>query len=187
MTKPAVIAAIVVLAMAGAVGAGIGAAIPASVKRIAKSELKDLGVDPVIVDAVAAQNAKGMPLQKIEELDAAWIAATEPTAFMTALMENNCAVHLRELRAGRPYLVEIFVMDNQGAIVATTNRTTDYWQGDEPKWQESYKGGTGAVFIDGIALDESSGVFSVQVSVPVMDGKRAIGAVTFTVDVDQVR
>ncbi|WP_197466328.1 MULTISPECIES: hypothetical protein [unclassified Oleiphilus] len=77
-------------------------------------------------------------------------------------------------------------MDNQGANVAMTNKTSDYWQGDEAKWQESFKDGAGAVHIGDVEFDESAQAYLVQVSVPVMDGGTAIGAITIGINLDDL-
>ncbi len=77
-------------------------------------------------------------------------------------------------------------MDNQGTNVAMTDKTSDYWQGDEAKFQKSFNGGNGAVFVDEVEFDDSSQAYLVQVSVPVKDGDTVIGAIPFGIDVDQV-
>jgi hypothetical protein len=73
---------------------------------------------------------------------------------------------------------ETFVMDNVGALVCATERTSDYWQGDEEKWTHSYNGGAGAIFIDRPRFDESAKATIALISIPVMDNGKAIGAVT---------
>lgn len=187
MGKNMFAAALAALALAFAFTATAGVGAPAKVRLLANSQLKALGTERVVVEAVKKANAKQLTPERIKELDAEWVAAPDLTPFMRSLMENDCGKFLRELRTERPYLAEVFVMDNRGATVAMSRRTTDYWQGDEPKWQESYKGGKGAVFIDEIKLDDSAKSYTAQVSVPVVDGKHVIGAMTFSVDVDQVR
>ena len=82
------------------------------------------------------------------------------------------------------YVVEIFVMDNQGANVCMTAKTGDYWQGDEAKFWNSYNGGIGAVFVDEV---EDGGKMISQVSVPVIDKGMAIGAMTIGVDVNAIK
>ena len=77
-------------------------------------------------------------------------------------------------------------MDKQGNIVAESDKTSDYWQGDEDKFIKSFAQGKGAVFIDEPVFDESSERYVVQVSVPVLEPvtKKAIGAVTVGIDLD---
>jgi hypothetical protein len=65
-----------------------------------------------------------------------------------------------------------------------TNKTSDYWQGDEAKFQKSFNGGAGQVHVGDVKFDESAQVYQVQISVPVTDGVKAIGAITIGVDLD---
>lgn len=149
-----------------------------------RTHVVNLGSDPVIVQAVKAENAKRKTLSRIKELDETWKATPGVADYMKALIDSACGQHLRALQSQAGYYSEIFVMDEQGANVCMTDKTSDYWQGDEAKFQESYKGGAGAVFIDEITFDESAQTYQVQASVPVKDGERVIGAVTVGVDVD---
>jgi hypothetical protein len=93
---------------------------------------------------------------------------------------------LKEIVAQHAFLVEIFVMDNQGANVCQTDKTGDYWQGDEAKFKKSYMDGKGEVFVDEVEYDDGMKANISQVSVPVMDMGKAIGAITFGVNVDKV-
>jgi len=162
-----------------------GEAAPQAVMDLAPT-LKAWGNNAILVAAVKAQNAKGMSLDAIKKTDKEWMAATGVTPFMQAMMENNAAKELARLEASKPYFDELFLMDNQGANVAMTNKTSDYWQGDEAKFTESYKGGQGAVHIGKVKFDKSSQAYLVQVSVPVMDAGKAIGAITIGVNVDEL-
>jgi hypothetical protein len=159
---------------------------PENVVNLAKGELAKLGSDPAIIKAVQAENAKNKALDQIKAMDEKWKADAGVADYMKALMESECGQYLRKIQDEKPYLAEIFVMDNQGANVAMTDKTSDYWQGDEAKFTESFKGGAGAVHISDVEFDDSTQVYVVQASVPVMDGGKAIGAITFGIDVDKV-
>ncbi|MBU1193661.1 MAG: PDC sensor domain-containing protein [Proteobacteria bacterium] len=159
---------------------------PPKVVALANSELVKIGTDPVIIDAVKAQNAKNMTLDQIKNMDASWKAHVGIADYMKAMMESECAMFLYKIQKSQPYYVEIFVMDSQGANVAMTDKTSDYWQGDEAKFQKSFADGTGAVFIDEVEYDDSSQAYLVQVSVPVKDGDKVIGAITFGIDIDSL-
>jgi sensor histidine kinase regulating citrate/malate metabolism len=160
---------------------------PQKIKDLAQNQLAAVGKEPVIVEAVKAENAKGKTLEKIKEMDAKWMATPGVSPEMKALMDSACGKFLGTLQKSSPYFLEIFVMDNQGANVAMTDKTSDFWQGDEAKFQKSFNGGTGAVFVDEVKFDESAQAYLVQVSVPVMDGDKAIGAITIGIDVDKVK
>lgn len=158
---------------------------PEKVFSLANGKLAALGVDPVIVNAVKAENAKGKTLAQIQATDEKWKNMPGIADYMRAIMDSACGKHLARIQNATEYLSEIFVMDNQGANVAMTDKTSDYWQGDEAKFQKSYQNGQGAVFVDDVEFDDSSQAYLVQVSVPVMDGGKCIGAITFGIDVDK--
>lgn len=159
---------------------------PSNVKNLAKTTLVKLGQDPVIVAAVKKANAGNKTLDQIKQEDEIWRNTPGIDAFMTELLQNDCAKHIRSLQKSNEYYMEIFVMDNKGANVAMTDKTSDYWQGDEDKFIKSYNQGKGDVFVDNVEFDDSSQAYLVQVSVPVMDGSTCIGAITFGIDIDKV-
>lgn len=136
------------------------------------------GTNPALVAAVKAQNSKDVSLARIQELDREWIASTGTDDFAQALMTNPAAAELFRLESSRAFFVELFLMDRRGAIVAMTNRTSDYWQGDEAKFIRSFKRGEGDVHISDVTFDESTNAFLVQISVPVKEKGHTIGALT---------
>lgn len=158
---------------------------PPAVKALVPA-LQTWGSNPVLVAAVTTQNAKGISLDSIKNSDKEWMAATGVTPFMQDLMNNDAASEMKKLEQSQPYFTELFLMDNQGANVAMTNKTSDYWQGDEDKFTESFKGGTGAVHVGDVKFDKSAQAYLVQVSVPVIEGDKAIGAITIGVNVDEL-
>jgi len=142
------------------------------------------GSDPVIVAAVKAQNAKRVPLETIKSLDGAWIGGKAENLVRQSLT-GPCADRLRELVASSPAYGETFSMDDQGAIVCATTKTSDYWQGDEAKWVRAFAEGKGSVFIDRPRFDDSAASRLAQISVPVMEKGKAIGAITVGIAIDK--
>ncbi len=137
--------------------------------------------EPEVVRAVRAQNAQHTSLEEIKRVDTRWVAG-EAEERILQLMANPCAQRLKALLAGDPAYREALVMDDQGALVCMTGRSSDYWQGDEPKWQRSFNGGDGQTFVDRARYDTSTRVIQVQVSVPIKDGERTIGALAVGID-----
>lgn len=178
--------AVALLIVAGVVGPSLAEDAPQAVVDLADGKLAALGTDATIVAAVKAQNAKGVSLDQIKAQDEKWCATAGIVDYMQALMDSECGQYLRGIQESAPYYAEIFVMDKRGANVAMTDKTSDFWQGDEAKFKNSFNGGKGAVFVDEVEFDDSAQAYLVQVSVPVMDGGAAIGAITFGIDVDQV-
>ena len=141
------------------------------------AKLSAWGSDPTIVAAVKAQNAKHVPLATIQSLDEQWVAGKAATLVRQSTV-GTCADYLRKLASSGTIYSEVFVMDNQGALVCANAKTSDYWQGDEAKWQRAFAEGKGSVFIDRPRYDDSSARNLAQISVPVVDGGRAIGVLT---------
>lgn len=159
---------------------------PQGVYDLANSKLMDLGTNPIVVEAVKAQNAKGMSLAQIKEKDNEWKTHAGIADYMESLMTSECGKHLREIQNSADFYAEIFVMDNKGANVAMTDKTSDYWQGDEAKFKKSFNSGVGALFVDEVEFDDSSQAYLVQVSLPVKDGENVIGAITVGIDIDRI-
>ncbi len=147
--------------------------------------LKAWAQDPLFVAAVTAQNKQHITPAEIDKRDKAWVAGkAEP--LVKQMTTGPCADHLRQLAAASTIYSESFVMDDQGALVCANQRTSDYMQGDEAKWIRSFNGGKGAVFIDRPRFDESAKHHLAQISLPIMSGGRAIGAITIGIDVDKL-
>jgi hypothetical protein len=176
---------VIVILMIGSVFYFAAEKAPQEVYNLA-NQLTKYGTDPVIVKAVKAQNAKGMTLDEIKKKDNEWKNTAGIMDYMKALMTSPCGKKLQSIMNSKEYFAEIFVMDNKGANVAMSDKTSDYWQGDEAKFQKSYNNGKGAVFVDEVEFDESTQAYLVQVSVPVKDGSKVIGAITFGIDVDKL-
>lgn len=168
------------------VARGHAAEVPARVHELAKAEFAALASDPAIIAAVAAQNGQHLTLEAIKELDQRWMATPGQADFMKPCLAGPAAEQLRTWRKHHAFVAEIILMDNQGANVAITEKTSDYWQGDEAKFKECAKDG-GTVFIDKVKFDDSTQTYSVQVSVPIRDadGKFA-GALCIGVDIEKL-
>jgi hypothetical protein len=139
--------------------------------------LRRMAEDPEVIRAVQAQNARGVPLATVRERDEAWQATAAMTDFKQRVLTNACARALdRHGQSLGQAMAEAFAMDSQGALVGATRRTSDYWQGDEAKFQVPF--GRGQVLREKPFFDESSQAYVIQISLPVSDGARTIGALT---------
>jgi hypothetical protein len=150
----------------------------AALTKYTKDKLLPLCTNEVFAKAVAAQNARKMTLEEVQKIDAEWQAAEEPLPIHGELMGNPCAKEIVRIVKANPELTEVFVMDNQGANVGQNVLTSDYWQGDEPKWRNSYRDGKGGVDISESKLDKSTNRTDQKVSLPILDADGAvIGAI----------
>ena len=149
-------------------------------------ELQKWAAHASVVAAVKKHNSTSMPLDEIKKIDKEWIAAKGKVAKANELMANEAAKYLKSQESKKSYLVESILTGNQGENVAITALTSDYWQGDEPKFVKAFHNGSGATYISRPKRDKSTNEIISQVSVPVMDGGKAIGTLTVGVIVSKL-
>lgn len=162
-----------------------------AIKLHADSQVKTWLVDPTLVGAVKAQNAANAQLTQsdIDKLDQAWRAETAARArpMIDKVLANPLSVFLKNKEAASQGLyTELFVMDNKGLNVGQSQVTSDYWQGDEDKWTQSYGKGAGAIHISDVEEDESTQTYQSQLSLPIADpdSGEVIGAITIGINVE---
>jgi hypothetical protein len=149
------------------------------VEAYVKSNLVSWLNDKTVIAAVKAQNTKHESLAQadIDKLDKDWRAQVDAAQkpLIDSVLKNELSVFL-------------FVMDDKGLNVGQSDITSDYWQGDEAKWQKTYKVGPDAVFLDKMEKDESTQTLQMQVSVSIKDPEtgKVIGAATFGINVDEL-
>ncbi len=174
--------AAVVLALSAVSAFGQSAAMMHKALTAETERLRGWASDKVLLDALKAQNARKVSLDEIKKIDEQWKAGKVRKDIIT----GACADRIRQLAHEKPYTVEIFVSDNQGALVCANRVTTDYWQGDEEKWLHAFNGGHGRVFIDRPRFDESANANLGMISIPMFDGDRTIGVISIGVITDKL-
>jgi hypothetical protein len=147
--------------------------------------------DPQIIKAIHAQNEanKGMTHEKIMTLDKTWRAETSAAKqpMIQATLANPLSQLLKKKQADSNGLyTEIFVMDAHGLNVGQSETTSDYWQGDEDKWQQTFQKGADAIHISDVEKDESTLTYQSQLSLPIVDPatQKVIGAITLGINVE---
>src|SRR5262245_9965291 len=134
---------------------------------------------PQLVAAVTAKNASGETEEDVKRKDREWSAKA---ALRSEVTKGECADRLRALVKEDSFVVEAFLTDQNGALVCASRETTDYWQGDEAKWQKTYGEGK-RLFIDEPAQDASTGVYAIQLSTLVSNAGQKAGALTLTLKI----
>lgn len=174
-------------------GGAIANEFTAPITKLADTQVRVWIKDPVVVNAVKAQNAKhaSMTQAEIDKLDKQWRAETGASdqPMIKAVMANALSKFLDAKKEGSQGLyTEIFVMDNKGLNVGQSDVTSDYWQGDEAKWKKTYSAGAGSIHISDVKKDESTQSFQSQLSLPVVDpaNNQVIGAVTLGINIEQL-
>lgn len=142
--------------------------------------------------SVKAQNDRLKKLQQaeIDALDAQWVAERESDdkPLIAATLSNPLSVYLARLQ-GRSLgmYAEIFVMDQNGLNVGQSSITSDFWQGDEGKFQKTFDVGPDAVFIDEAEWDDDAKIWRGQVNFTLTENGQPIGAVTMEVNLTELQ
>lgn len=126
--------------------------------------------DPAIVNAVKAQNASKSADYAAMTQDA-WASLTVLDPFVRGFSKNDAAAFLKSKKT--EVIAEAFVSAADGRKVAFLGKTTGWSHGGKPKHDVPM---TGKTWQGPVEVDASSGVQSVQVAVPVLDGGKAIGS-----------
>ena len=124
----------------------------------------------------------------LQKLDSQWIAAAADDRFIWSHLNNSAASELTEYSKTFPDNVEVFVTDKYGGLVATTNRTSDYFQADEAWWQAAWNNGQGAAYIGQPDYDESSKSFAINIALPLrgIQSDQIIGIIRTTYRLDNL-
>lgn len=164
---------------------------------VMEAHLKSTAIEwinnPTVINAIKAQNTKHASLSQsdIDNLDKQWRAGvngTGDTKLIDTTLSNELSNYLKGVKAEHePLYTEIFVMDNKGLNVGQSDVTSDYWQGDEGKWKNTFLKGANAIDIGDLEEDESTGAFQSQLNAAIVDSNgNVIGAVTIGISVDSL-
>ncbi|MBI4923052.1 MAG: hypothetical protein HY834_15010 [Devosia nanyangense] len=156
---------------------------------LAKGELRQIAEDPALVAAIMAQNAMtaGYDAAKIDALDKQWRAEVDAAAkpLIDATLANDASKYLAKVQADSAgKYTEIFATDAMGLNVAQSTVTSDYWQGDEDKFTQTFAMGADAVFLGDVEQDESTQTFQSQVSITITDPATGMPIGSITVGID---
>ncbi len=129
---------------------------------------------------------------EIEALDTAWreqrtqIGDRPLVAELMARPLSNYLIR-RQAQANGLY-TEIFVVSDRGLNAGQSAVTSDYWQGDEAKFTETFEVGPDAVFVDAAELHAESGIWRQQVNFTIADpdSGKPLGAVTIEVNLTEL-
>ncbi|MGL3607082.1 hypothetical protein ACSV9I_11245 [Rhizobium sp. G187] len=155
-------------------------------------EMRDIIGAEIVRVSIEAQNKRLANLEqsKIDALDSQWKAERESTdkPLIAATLSSPLSVYLARLQGKSLGLyAEIFVMDKNGLNVGQSSVTSDFWQGDEGKFQNTYAVSEEALFIDEAEWDDEAKIWRGQVSFTVLGtDKKKIGAVTVELNLTEL-
>jgi hypothetical protein len=134
------------------------------------SVVKAWAADPAVVAAVKAHNASE-PADHASMTQDKWSAMTVLDPFVRSFTKSDAGIFLKGKKTDD--VAEAFVSDAKGDKVGFLSKTSSWCHKGKPKHDVPMSGKT---WQGPVEVDESSGAQQIQVSVPVMDGGKAIGS-----------
>ena len=128
--------------------------------------------DPTVVAAVKAQNTTP-PADFAAMTQDKWATLSVLDPFVREFSKNGAAGVLKAKKSD--VVAEAFISAADGRKVAFLSKPSNWSHKGKPKHDVPM---TGKTWQGPVEVDESSGIQSVQVAVPVMDGGKPIGALT---------
>lgn len=146
----------------------------------------------IVVESVKAQNERYGKLSQteIDKVDAQWKKERESKQqpLIAATLTNPLSSYLTRIQAhSTGVYVELFVMDKNGLNVGQSDISSDYWQGDEAKWQKTFGAKSIQPFIDAPEYDDEIKARKQQMNITIWDKARnePIGAATIEINLDE--
>ncbi|HBT44160.1 MAG TPA: hypothetical protein DIW51_00965 [Rhodospirillaceae bacterium] len=146
---------------------------------------------PVVRISVKAQNERYRNLSQadIDALDQQWrregTAADQP--LIAATLSSPLSNYLTQIQAASEGLfTEIFIVDAKGLNVGQSAITSDYWQGDEAKFTNTFGKSHNTVFIDKAERDDATKTWRAQLNLTLSDGGAPIGAATVEINLTEL-
>jgi hypothetical protein len=147
-----------------------------------KRVVAEWAADPVIVAAVREQNVKG-PISGMD--NPKWKTTRRSDPVVKALQSNAAGMMLKaRLERSGGAFSEAFLNASRGEKVAFVEKTTSYVHVGQAKFDVPF--GTGKPWQGKPEFDESSQTYAVQISVPVLDGGKPIGALVVGVNLSHL-
>lgn len=143
--------------------------------------VKTWASDAVVVNAVKAQNATPSEVYKAMTQDA-WKALPVLDSKVRDLSKNAVAEFIKSKKTEA--VSEAFVNAADGTKVALLSKTSSWSHATSGKHKDPMANKT---WIGEIELDESTGSQQIQVSVPVLDGGKAIGSMVVGFSISKLK
>jgi len=188
------LAAASTVALSGAVAAAEPAK-PDIQKLVTPDVIKEIRTwieSDIVRISIDTQNKRLSKLDQatIDTLDQQWVKEreSEDKPLIAATLSNPLSIYLSRMQGRSLGLyAEIFIMDQNGLNVGQSSITSDFWQGDEAKFQKTYDIGPDAVFIDEPEFDDEMKIWRGQVNFTVTDaGGTSIGAATVELNLTEL-
>jgi hypothetical protein len=113
-------------------------------------------------------SARAFDRAAAEAMDREWQQSRQQPAAVAQALKNAASQYLTDIVAHDRIYREMILTDRQGRLIAASNPTTDYFQGDEDWWIAAFDDGRrGRVSIGDVRWDPSASAYAIEISAPV--------------------
>lgn len=141
--------------------------------------ISDLARTNNIVDSITRHNKT---LTDVAYLEAMWPYLSPKDPIIESRTIHPAAEHMRIWINEISIQGEGLLIGIDGGLVAATEKTTDYWQGDEDQFTQAIILDPGRVYIQKQVIDESTHLMLVKISAPVYNQNQVIGVLVIGLD-----
>ena len=124
-----------------------------------------VAADPTLPDYLSRPSSGELPDLKATE--ARWPQMNEDDPVLAEILGNPGSLSLLRFAAAHKSVAEVLVADPAGRLVAASRKTTDYDQSDESWWKVGRGLSESGMWTDALHFDESAGVFSLDLVLPI--------------------
>jgi hypothetical protein len=147
---------------------------------------------PVVEIALNAQKRRytGINQADIDRLDQQWRSEREQQSqpLIASTLNNPLSTYLTQIQAlSNGLYTEIFVIDVNGLNAGQSSITSDFWQGDEAKFQKTFDVGPDAVFVDEPEFNDATQTWRAQLNMTLVgEGGDQIGVATLEINLTEL-
>lgn len=110
-------------------------------------------------------------LVDVKALDAAWPHLNSDSHEIQTVLQHPAAAALHAFQNHYSVLGESFLIGANGGLVAATDRTSDYWQGDEAQFLDTVQLQADSFKLFTAGLDESAHAMLAKLAIPIYDNE----------------
>lgn len=159
--------------------------------ELANTEMKAWVYNDIVIEALRRQNAKHADLSLTDKkvLDRRWQQEKRKanSPLIKKLTNNPVAEYLQKIKEESDGLyTEIIIVDDQGLNLAQTDISGSYWQGEEKKWENTFKSRSYAAYVSDVRFDDTVQMFQAEVAFMIISEDQPIGIVYAGIDVEKL-
>ncbi|MFH1304956.1 MAG: cache domain-containing protein, partial [Candidatus Omnitrophota bacterium] len=141
--------------------------------------------EAIIKSNLKYENMKSPDIESsLIDMDKKWAVAGDDSPLIKEYLENKAGRSARAILEKKEGIAEIFITDKYGGLVASSGKTSDFYQADEEWWKKTFNEGKGSVYVGDIEFDESADIWAMPFAVPIRDGENnVVGICKAVVDV----